>query len=305
VPEFDKAVFAMKVGDVSDLVQTQFGFHIIKLTDIKGSEIPPLEDVRAELVKELKQRQIDEQYYEQLERLTDTAYENPDNLQVAADALNLEIKTTDWISESGGGDTDIGKYPQVRAAAFSDDVLEGGNNSEPLEVGQDDAIVLRIKDREAAHPTPIEAVKDKIVAALKQEQAAKAARDKGDELLQKLQGGAVMKDMADADGLSYKQADMVGRDAPGHDPELVRSVFRLPRPSSDEPAEKAFALANGDYAVVQLKAVTDADPTTMSEAQRTQLKRGFENMQRNQALATLVDDLRRLAEVEVPKDSEQ
>ncbi len=304
VPEFDQTVSAMKVGDVSDLVRTQFGFHIIKLTDIKGSEIPPLEDVRAELVKELKQRQIGERYYEQLEQLTDTAYENPADLQAAADALGLEIRTTDWISESGGEDTDIGKYPQVRAAAFSDDVLEGGNNSEPLEVGQDDAIVLRVKDREAAHPTPIEEVKDKIVAALKQEQAAKAARDKGDQLLQKLQSGLVMKDMVE-DGLSYKEADAVERDAPGHNPELVRDVFKLPRPGADKPLDKAFALANGDYAVVQLKAVTDADPMTMTEAQRTQLKRALENMHRNQDAASLVDDLRRLAEVEVSKDSEQ
>jgi peptidyl-prolyl cis-trans isomerase D len=305
VPEFDTAVFAMQVGDVSELVRTQFGFHIIKLIDIKGSEIPPLADVRTELVKEIKQRQIDDRFYEQLEQLTDTAYENPDNLQAAADALGLEIKVTDWISESAGDGTDIGKYPQVRAAAFSDDVLESGNNSEPLEVGQNDAIVVRIKDREAAHPTPIEDVKDKIVAALTQEQAAKAARNKGEQLLQKLQEGAATKDLADADGLTYQQADAVGRDAPGHNPELVREVFRLPRPSAQEPVDKGLELDNGDYAVVQLKAVTDADPATMTEAQRTQLKTGYENMWRNQALAILADDLRRQAKVEIAKDSEQ
>ena len=305
VPAFDKAVFAMQVGDVSDLVRTQFGFHIIKLTDIKASAIPPLEDVRAELVKEIKQRQVDDQYYEQLEQLTDAAYENPDNLQAAADALVLDIKTTDWITESAGDSADIGKYPQVRAAAFSDDVLEGGNNSEPLEVGQNDAIVVRIKDREAAHPTPIEEVQDKIVAALKQEQATKAAREEGEQLLQKLATGAAMKDLANADGLSYQQADAVGRDAPGHNPELIRDVFRLSRPDGGKPVEKGFALANGDYAVVQLKAVTDADPATMSEAERAQLKRGFENMRRNQVLATLVGDLRRRGTVEIAKDSEQ
>lgn len=309
VPEFDKAVFAMHVGDVSDLVRSQFGFHIIKLVDIKGSEIPPLEDVRAEMIKEIKQRQVNDRFYEQLEQLTDAAYEKPDSLQAAADALGLEIKTTDWISENaagGAGDSaDIGRYPSVRAAAFSEDVLESGNNSEPVEVGQADAIVLRVKDREAAHPTPIEEVKDKIIAALKQEQAVKAALAKGEQLLQKLQSGATVKDLADAEGLSYHQADAVGRDAPGHNPELLKSVFGLPRPAASKPVERGLVLANGDYAVVQLKVVTDADPAAMTEAQRTQLKAGLENLQRNQTLATLLGDLRRQAKVEIPKDSEQ
>jgi peptidyl-prolyl cis-trans isomerase D len=294
----------MKVGDVSDLVRTQFGFHIIKLTDIKASELPPLEDVRADLVKEIKQHQVEDLYYEQLEQLTDIAYEHPDNLQAAADALGLEIKTTDWISEGGTSAADIGEYPQVRAAAFSDEVLESGNNSEPLEVGENDAIVLRVKDREAAHPTPIEEVRDKIVAALKQEKAATAARDKGEQLLQKLEAGAAMKELAEADNLSYQEAEAVGRDAPGHNAELLRDVFKLPRPNADKPLDKAFVLANGDYAVVQLTSVSDADPATMTEAQRTQLKQGFENMRRNLVVATMVADLRRQAEVDIPKESE-
>jgi peptidyl-prolyl cis-trans isomerase D len=304
VPEFDKAVFAMKVGDVSDLVRTQFGFHIIKLTDIKASKIPPLDDVRAELIKEIKQHKIDDLYYEQLDQLTDVAYEHPDNLQAAADALGLDIKTTDWISEGSTDGADIGQYPQVRAAAFSDEVLESGNNSEPLEVGQDDAIVLRVKDREAAHPTPIDEVKDKIVAVLKQEKAASAARDKGEQLLQKLGEGTAMKELADAGGLSYQDADAVGRDAPGHNPELVSDVFKLPRPDADKPVDKGFVLASGDYAVVQLASVSDADPATMTEAQRKQLKQGFENMRRNLVVATMVADLRRQAKVEIPKESE-
>ncbi len=302
VPEFDKTVFAMNVGDVSDLVRTQFGFHIIKLTDIKGSKIPPLEDVRAELVKELKQHDIDDQYYEQLEVLTDISYEHPDNLEAAADALGLEVVTTDWINANGGAG--IGEYPKVRAAAFSEDVLEAGNNSEPIEVGPNDAIVLRVKDREAAHPAPLGDVRDRIVASLKQEQAAQAARETGEKLLQQLTDGAVMKDLAADDKVAFHQADAVARNAPGHPPELVRSVFRLSQPVGGEPADKEMALENGDFAVVRLKAVIDADPAGMTEEQRTQLKRGFENMRRNLSLFNMVMALRSQAEVEIPQDKD-
>lgn len=302
VPEFEKTAFSMNTGDVSDLVRTQFGFHIIKLTDIKGSEIPPLEDVRAELVKELKQHDIDDQFYEQLELLTDTSYENPDSLDAAADALALEIKTTDWISaDTGAG---IGEFPKVRAAAFSEDVLEAGNNSTPVEVGSNDAIVLRIKDHEAAQPAPLDDVRDRIVAALKQEQAAQAARTAGEKLVQQLADGAPMKDLANEDYLAFHEADAVGRRAPGHLPELAGAVFRLPRPGEGETVEKDFALANGDYVIVRLKAVIDADPAAMTEAQRTQLKRGFENLYRNLALFNMVDALRGQAEVEIPASND-
>ncbi len=301
VPAFDQAVFSMNKGEVSDLVRSQFGFHIIKLTDIKESEIQPLEKVHDELVKDLKQRQIGDLYYEQLERLSNTAFENPDSLQASADALGLQIMTSDWLNADSG--TGIGEYPGVRAAAFSDDVLESGNNSEPVEVGADDAIVLRVKDREPAHPTPLAEVRERIITQLKQERAAQAAREKGEQVLQQLQAGKPMSELAAGEKLSVKTAEAITRDAPGYNPELKQQVFRLPRPGEDgATVDKGFKLANGDFVVVRLKTVTDADPTAMTDTQRTQLKRGFENMRRNLTLMTLVDELRRHAEVEIPED---
>jgi len=302
VPAFDKKVFAMKPGEVSGLVRTRFGFHIIKLVDIKGSKIPPLKEVRDQLTRELKQQKIDDIYYEKLEQLTDTSYENPDSLEATADALGLEIRITDWINADAG--SGIGKFPKVRAAAFSEDVLEAGNNSEPVEVGSDDAIVLRIKDREPAHPAPVAEVKDKIVAALKQEKAVKSARAAGEKLLQKLASGSPMQDLANDDKLSVHTADAVGRDAPKHSPELLREVFRLPRPPQGGHVDKGLALADGDYAVVRLKAVIDADPADMSKEQRARLKRGFETMRQNLALSTMVSALRRQASVEIPTQTD-
>jgi hypothetical protein len=78
----------------------------------------------------------------------------------------------------------------------------------------------------------------------------------------------------------------------------------MPRPDADKTLDKGFALTNGDYAVVRLRAVTDADPSTMTRAEREQMKRGFVNLRGNQALATLEEDLRRQATVEIPKESE-
>jgi peptidyl-prolyl cis-trans isomerase D len=298
VPEFDTAVFAMQPGDVSDLVRSQFGFHIIKLVDIKRGEVPPLEKVRDELVKDLRQRQVDEQYYEQIEQLTDTAYEHPDSLQAAADALGLPIETSDWITAATGAG--IGQYAKVRAAAFTEDVLESGNNSEPIELGQSDAVVVRVKDREAAHPTPLEDVRDRIVEELKQQGAAQAARERGEALLAQLAAGKSPGELADAEGLELQKADAVARNAQGYNPQLLKTVFQLPRPTEGATVDKGIALPNGDYVVARLVTVTDADPSAMSEAERSQLKQGLENMRRNLALTDMVAELRRHAEVEIP-----
>ncbi len=303
VPAFDKTVFAMHKGDVSDPVRTQFGFHIIKLTDIKKSEIPPLEKVRDEMIKEIRQQKVGDLYYDQLEQLSNLVFENPGNLQAAADALGLEIKTTDWITAANG--PGIGQYPEVRVAAFSEDVLESGNNSEPVEVGQDDAIAVRIKDREPAHPTPLDEVKGKIVAQLKQEGAAGKARELGEKLLHALDKGKTLDALAQDEKLKVEKVDAAGRDAPGHDRELLRTVFSLPRPDQEKTTvDKGVALANGDYVLIRLSQVEDADPDTMSDAQRTQLKRGLENMRRNLVLSSLLDELRSHAEVVIPKDSD-
>ena len=302
VPEFEKVAFELQPGEDSGLVRSQFGYHIIRLTDIKSADIPALEDVREELIVELKQSEIDDLYYEQLEQLTDNTYESPDSLDAAAEALGLEIQTSDWITPAGG--EGIGQYPKVLSAAFSEDVLESGNNSEPLEVAPNDALVIRVVEREAAHPTPLADVRDRIVEVLKREAAAKAAQGKGEMLLAKLAEGAVAKDLVGEDGLAFHEADGVTRAVDGHPREIINKVFRLARSADVAALNTGFALSNGDYVVVNLTAVEDADPAGMTEAQRTQMLRGFENMRKSLALAVLVDDLRKRATIEIPEVSE-
>jgi peptidyl-prolyl cis-trans isomerase D len=299
VPEFEQAAFDLQPGEVSDLVRSQFGYHIIKLTEIKGADIPALEDVREQLITELKQGEIDDLYYELLEQLTDNTYESPDSLDAAADALGLEIQTSDWITAAGG--EGIGQYPKVLSAAFSEDVLEAGNNSEPLEVAPNDTLVIRVKEREAPHPTPLVDVRVQIVEALKKETSANSARDKGEALLGKLKEGAAMKDLAGEDGLSFHQAEAVSRSAAGHSSEIVGKVFRLARSADNTATNSGFQLMNGDYVVVHLAAVEDADSDEMTEAQRAQMLRGFENMRQNLAISVLVDDLRNRAVIEIPE----
>ena len=303
VAEFEDTVFSQQVGDVSEPVKTQFGFHIIKLVEIRGSEIPELDQVRAELIDELKQREADDLFYEQLELLTDVSYENPDSLDAAAEALGMEVQTTDWITAGGG--SGIAEYPKVLAGAFSDDVLEAGNNSEPIEVGRNDAIVLRVEEREAARPEPLETVKESIVASLKQKLAAEKAAEEGKVLLQKLEQNATLEELNDQDYMTFQKAEGVNRSATEQNPEVLREAFRMTRPTDGENMDKGFQLSNGDYAIVRLTRVTDPDPAAISEQDRIQLERGYENMRRSLVQSALVEGLRARAVIIIQEEQQQ
>ena len=303
VPEFDKTVFSMEVGDISDPVHTQFGFHIIKLTEVRGAEIPSLDEVREDLIAELKQRGLSDLFYEQFEQLSDVSYENPDSLDDAADALGLEVQSSDWLTATGGAG--IGEYPKVVALAFSEDVLESGNNSEPVEVGDNDAIVVRVEDRQAAQATPLDNVKEQIIEELRHQRAEEQAAARGEELLQQLKQGTLMEDLDDQDYITSHKAEGVTRaTAAEHNPEVVRAVFKLSRPEEGASMDKAFKLDNGDYAVVQLTGISDADPASMQEAARSQLERGLENMRRSVMVSTMTEDLRTRANIVIPEESE-
>lgn len=303
VPAFDKTVFAMNKGDISGPVRSQFGFHIIKLTDVKGNEIPPLEEIRDDLVREMQQDRINELFYEQVEQLTDLSYENPDSLDAAAEALGLEVRTSDWLDASGG--PGIGQYPKVVAAAFSDDVLEGGNNSEPVEVGPNDVIVVRVEERQPEHQAPLEDVRDKIVAALKHELAAEAARSRGESLMARLnEGGATLEELNNQDYYAFRKAQGVTRATGGFNPEVMRKAFSLAPPQEGKPVNYSFALSNGDFALIHLVSVTDGDPSELKPEQRTQMLRGYENMFRSLEMEILLLDLRARADIVIPQDSE-
>ncbi|MCO6414155.1 MAG: SurA N-terminal domain-containing protein [Thiogranum sp.] len=304
VPEFEASVFSLDEGDVSDLVRTQFGFHIIKLTGVRESEIPPLEQVRDELLAEMQQRRAGDLFYGQLDQLTDLSYEVPDTLDEAASALGLQVQTSDWLTADGG--PGIGEYPQVVAAAFSDDVLEAGHNSEPVQVGENDVIVVRVAEREAAHRAPLNEVRDQIAKILTRQKAAQAAQDRGEALLEKLQQGASMDELEEHAGIdiTVEKADGIKRSATEYPAGLIKAAFSLGKPAPGSPVDHGEALPSGDYAVMRLTAVKEGDVAAMQEQSRDRFVRGYESMRSSLAVSTLLRGLRERAEIVIPAESE-
>ena len=303
VPEFDDRVFSMQTGDVSDPVKTQFGLHIIKLVDIQASKIPSFEEAKAELEQELKNSEAEDIYYSQIEELTDLVFENPESLQPAADALGLEVETTDWVWR--GNPAGLGRYPKVINAAFSEDVLDAGNNSEPIEISADEVVVVRVLDRQAESLKKFEDVEGTLLANLKVEKASELAKSKGEELLQQARDGKTLKELEKAEERVFTEARDVTLASPGYSQQLLRNVFQLQKPDTGDALLEGYYLPDGDYVIVNLKAVHDADLDSIPEQDEAQLRKGLENVYQQSTVFALVESLRSKASIEIPDNEEE
>ncbi len=257
VKPFEDTVFSMAVGDISEPVRTNFGYHIIKLTDIKARQGKTFEEVRDALEQEYRELKAEDQFYDLAERLADLTYEVPDTLEVAAQELELEIKTTPLFSRHAG--QGIAANPKVRAMAFSPDVMEAGNNSEPVTLAPNHVVVLRIKDHRPTSHRPLEEVKDEIVASLERDAAREKVKDLGETLRERMAAGEDPVALAREYKLEWHEAESVKRDDSSVPGEVLRAAFSVVPPASDQAGTAGVTLASGDYAVIAVKAVRSSE----------------------------------------------
>ncbi|MGB5304893.1 MAG: SurA N-terminal domain-containing protein [Gammaproteobacteria bacterium] len=303
VPEFEAAVFALGDGQRSDLVRTSFGFHIIELMEIKPEIIKPLADVRDELIDQLLAQERADLFYDKSEILSTRAFEQPDTLQGAADALGLEVQESDWITASGGAG--IGAHANVVSMAFSEDVLLDGYNSAPIEIDDDHLIVIRVIEHQQSSRKPLEDVKDAVRQQVLDTRAKAWVSAKGGELLGQLKSGTPLETVAEAEGLELQQTELVGRTAKQIDRELIHAAFRLQAPRSGAPVYGGHVLATGDYALIALDEVNTGDFQALPEATRKQALRELNQVEGNSEFMAAMKSLRNAASVSIAESSDQ
>jgi peptidyl-prolyl cis-trans isomerase D len=219
------------------------------------------EEVKADLAKEYSTSERDRVYAEKAGRLTDLTYQDATSLEPAAKELGLTLQKTDLFARTGG--TGLAANPNVLKAAFSDGVLVQNNNSDPIEIGPNHILVLRIAERKPATPKAIEEVRDQVKAKIVSERAAKKAKARADELFAALGKGETLEQVATANKLKVESQQGMGRDAATTDSALVKAAFALPRPQEGKPQYQLVELGGNTYALLQLDSVTDGDPSTL------------------------------------------
>jgi len=249
---FEEALFSLKEGEISRPVKTAQGYEIIRLDAVEGGEQKPYDEVKAQIVADIRSQAVDSRFSDLSDQLVTLTYENPETLDVAAEDLRLEIQETDWVTrEKGEG---IAADPKVLRMAFSEDVLGNGQNSEAIELDDGAVVVIRVKAHEPAAPRPLEAVRADIAELLRAKKLAAKARETGRAMVQKLKNGTPLQTVAAEVGAEVKSAE-VSRQTTDLPLALMQRVFTMTAPVEGKPAYEGVALPDGNFALVVLKRV--------------------------------------------------
>ena len=262
--EFDSAVETLDVGQVSDVIKTDYGYQIVKLTRRNQAELPTFAELKDDIASSLKERAVEDLYLDKSRQLADISFEAADLAQ-PAEQLGLTIQTTEAFGRDGG--VGVAADPKVIAAAFGDEVLNLGANSEVIEMAPGQSVVLRVKEHHKPEMIPLDDVKAAIVAAIKKEKTSEQLREKAKQLIADLKAGDSGK-VAKEEDLSWKEGKAVRRGQADITRQLVAKVFTMAHPTEDQPVLASTELPNGDVAVISLSAVhpgeyTEADKTRM------------------------------------------
>lgn len=265
VKPFADAVFAMKKGDISDVVETDFGYHIIKLTDIKAPKVPSFDEVRPKLEAELRQQQAQRKFAEVAETFSNLVYEQPDSLQPVADKLKLKIQTATGVMRKPQANAKGAlANPRFLEALFAPESIQSKRNTEATEIGSNVLVAGRITAYQPAEALPFDKAKDRVRSAYVAQQSAELARTDGSAKLAQWQ-----KSPASASGLAA--AITVSRDQPqGQPPKLVSAV--LSAPADQLPTWTGIDLGPQGYAIAKIERIV---PRSDDDAQQRAMQQQY------------------------------
>lgn len=281
VKPFEDAAFGMKGGEISGLVQSDFGFHIIKLTAIRQGGARSLDEVKGEIAQELKKQKAAKKFAELAETFSNTVYEQSDSLNPVADALKLKIQSSPWISKKGT-DMALLKHPKLLQAVFSEDALKLKRNTEAVEVAPNTLVAARVAEYKAASYKPFEELHTELAKRLLRERGNVAAVKQGKDALASLQKGGAVADLKWGATIliSRENASSMGKDA-------LSQIFRAD--AGKLPAYTGIENPKGGYTLIKVSKVVEPDAIDPAKRKSyaNQLRQAFAQEYSSAYLASL------------------
>lgn len=296
-PAFEDAAFALNnKGDITGVVQSDFGFHIIKLDDVKPSDAKPFADVRDEIMAQLKQQHAVEKFYALSNELAEKAFEMPDNLEEAANAVNAKVERTEFVSlqELEG----VLANPQVMQALLLPEVRDDGLNSELIEIAPEHVVVVRVEEVRPETVLPFEEVEAQVTEQLKRQKGEEAAQALANTLVAELNQGnnAGLK----ASGYTFGEETELARVSPER--EVVDLAFTMAAPTDGKAQYGITRSVIGDVIVVALDAVKE--PSTESISLDSQMAERVARTTANVDLESVIAQLKENTKVVYSLDSD-
>ena len=288
VPEFDKAVFDMEVGDISEIVKTDYGYHIIKLNDIQPSTLQSFEEVEGQLLALHKKNVNQNALYELQEELSNLAYE--ESIDVVSSQLDLELQTSDFFSEYSTEYDDV-----FVSTAFSDVVFKEGENSDVIELSKDRFIVMTLANQQPERQKVLDEVEDQIVDILRNIGAKQLIDDLAQTISSSLTSGddAQVTTLMVENDLKWNDVGWITRDSqlPFN---ATSKVYKLSKPNTGEHTYHSQSADANTTLVIDLKAVKFSD-----EALNSEIVDLYLSEESNELFLSLVKKLRDSAEIKV------
>lgn len=295
VKAFEDKIFSMQSDEISDIVETDFGLHIIKLTDVKEAKRSDLTDVREQIEKKLKIETMSSSFGEIVEDFSNLVYEQGDNLQAVAEKFELTIQSTDWITRNTV-EPPILANEKLLSALFSDESIKNQRNIEAIEVKPDTFVSARIVEYKPATAQSLMVVKDQIVEKLKRQMAQAKAIEEGQEKLARLQetgeSGDDNSSWGDVKQISYMQSQ-------GLDHETLGVIFKVE--TSNLPAYTGSINPEGGFNLIRINKVIE--PESIEKTKLDNFGKQLQQMITQEEMSSYLTMLRKRYEVRVKQDN--